>query len=94
MLVQAVRIAEPMRAPPKTPNMEVPDVGRCAVIQPHSMMDTRGNGPDMEGLHTREPVMLHREEWRPWLDCEPMSELLTPTAAGLFRRAIETRVYA
>jgi len=55
---------------------------------------TRGNGPDMEGLHTREPIMLHPEEWRPWLDCEPMPELLTPTAAGLFRTAMETRSYA
>ena len=54
---------------------------------------TRGNGPDMDGLHTREPIMLHPGEWKSWLNCEPMPELQIPTAAGLFRPTIETRTY-
>lgn len=52
---------------------------------------TRGNGADMEGLHSREPVMLNPEQWKPWLDCAEMPELLQPTQAGLFRVAPEGR---
>ena len=52
---------------------------------------TRGNGPDMEGLHKREPVLLNPDQWKPWLDCVDMPELLAPTHAGLFRPALEGR---
>ena len=54
---------------------------------------TRGNGPDMEGLHTREPVMLDPDQWKPWLDCQPMPDLASPTAPGRLRTAPEHRQY-
>jgi len=55
---------------------------------------TRGNGADMAGLHTRGPVMLDPDQWKPWLDCLPMPSLSEPTKAGLCRPAIEKRTYA
>jgi putative SOS response-associated peptidase YedK len=55
---------------------------------------TRAAGADMAPLHTREPVLLGRDQWKPWVDCEPMPELMTPTALGLLRPVVETRAYA
>lgn len=55
---------------------------------------TRAAGADMAALHTREPVALARDQWKPWMDCEPMPELATPGAPGLYRHTVESRVYA
>ncbi len=54
---------------------------------------TRGNGEDMAGLHTREPVMLEPEQWKTWLDCVPMPDLVDPTMAGRLRAVPEHRHY-
>lgn len=55
---------------------------------------TRAAGGDMASLHTREPVLLDRDQWKPWVDCEPMPELAIPGAAGKLRPVPETRAYA
>ena len=52
---------------------------------------TRPNGPDMAGLHTREPIMLDPDQWAPWLACDPMPELSLPTRELLFRPVAEQR---
>lgn len=40
-------------------------------------------GPDVAPIHNRQPVVLAREDWRPWLNAErPESELLRPSPAG------------
>jgi len=55
---------------------------------------TRPAGKDMAFMHDREPVILDRDLWKPWVDCEPELDLKTSAPPGLLRPTIETRQYA
>ncbi len=55
---------------------------------------TRAAGPDMSPLHHREPVILGRDQWKPWMECQPMPELIAPAPAGALRPAVEQRDFA
>ena len=50
---------------------------------------TRGAGRDMLDLHHREPVFLHPDQLKRWLDLEPMQDLVNPTQAGTLRHVPE-----
>ena len=47
-----------------------------------SASPTRDAGPDMRGIHEREPVVLHPDHWRDWVRMRPV-DLDTRTALKL-----------
>ena len=55
---------------------------------------TRAARADMAPLHDREPVVLSRDQWKPWMECQSMPELITPAPQGLLRTAPEMRSFA
>ncbi|MDC7676925.1 SOS response-associated peptidase [Asticcacaulis machinosus] len=46
---------------------------------------TRPAGEDMAPIHNREPVILHPDQWRDWLDLAPIADLAQPARTGTFR---------
>lgn len=45
----------------------------------------RPAGEDMAPIHTREPVILHPDQWRDWLDLNPLPGLTEPAPISTFR---------
>ena len=57
-----------------------------AVLRTATIITTEA-GPDMEGIHDRQPVVLERESWDHWLDPEAtdrdeLESMLHPSAGG------------
>ncbi|OYW82838.1 MAG: hypothetical protein B7Z26_02205 [Asticcacaulis sp. 32-58-5] len=46
---------------------------------------TRPAGEDMATIHAREPVILHPDHWRDWLDLTTLPDLGQPTRIGTLR---------